>query len=57
MDMRALDKLERRMLVSMVESIVVYDKDRIEVKFNNGEALEELMLLVDEYDERKAVSV
>jgi len=57
MDMKTFDKLERRMLVSMVESIVVYDKDRIEVKFNNGEALEELMLLVDEFNERKAVSV
>ncbi len=57
MECDSVDNLERRILVSMVDSIVIYDKNCLEVKFNHGEELQELMFLVDDYNERKAVSV
>ena len=48
LEFRNVTKLDRRVAVSLIESIVVYDKDRIEVIFHHMEELNEILTIADE---------
>ena len=48
LEYRNVMELDRRMAVSLIESVVVYDKDRIEVNFHHMEELKEILAVADE---------
>ena len=50
LEFRNVTKLDRRVAVSLIESIVVYDKDRIEVIFHHMEELNEILTIADEIE-------
>jgi len=50
------DSIDRRFLLLVVDSIVIYDKDRIEVIFANNDDFCELMKVVDDIKAREAIA-
>ncbi len=48
LEYRNVTELDRRVAVSLIESVVVYDKDRIEVNFHHMEELKEILAVADE---------
>lgn len=48
LEYRNVTELDRRVTVSLIESVVVYDKDRIEVNFHHMEELKEIFAVADE---------
>ena len=49
-----ITELDRRVAVSLIENVVVYDKDRIEVNFYHKEEMEEILAIVRQIKEETA---
>lgn len=48
MQYKSIEKLDNRLAVSIIESIVVYDKDRIEINYMYGEEFNALLDIISE---------
>ncbi|MBR3636558.1 MAG: hypothetical protein IKN45_01425 [Lachnospiraceae bacterium] len=49
-----ITELDRRVAISLIENVVVYDKDRIEVNFYHKEEMEEMLAIVRQIKEETA---
>lgn len=54
LEYQKVTKLDRRIIVSLIENIIVYDKDRIEVFFLHREELDEILAVASELQEVRA---
>lgn len=56
LECKDLDDIDRRMLIMIIDSVVVYDKNRIEVKFTNNDEFNELMSVINDIRNKEIVA-
>lgn len=48
LEQKNIDKLDNRMVISMIDSITVFDKDKIVIKYNYAEEFNEILAIIAE---------